>query len=168
VNHFHAAGGMAFVVRELLKAGLVHEDVQTVAGEGLEAYAREPFLEDGVLVWREGATESLDTAILRPVSDPFSPEGGLRLLAGGLGRGVIKVSAVKPEHQSVTAPRRPCSRAGRLPRRLQARRAGSRRHRRRPLPGPVGQRHARAAQPVARPRSCSTAATRSPWSPTAG
>jgi len=104
VNHFQAAGGMAFIIRELLKAGLVHEDVQTIAGRGLSLYAQEPHLEDGVLKWREGATESLDTAIVRPVSDPFSPEGGLRLLAGNLGRGVMKISAVKPEHHVITAP----------------------------------------------------------------
>jgi phosphogluconate dehydratase len=104
VNHFQAAGGMAFIIRELLKAGLVHEDVQTIAGPGLSLYAQEPHLEDGVLKWREGATESLDTAIVRPVSDPFSPEGGLRLLAGNLGRGVMKISAVKPEHHVIVAP----------------------------------------------------------------
>jgi len=104
VNHFQAAGGMAFIIRELLKAGLVHEDVQTIAGPGLSLYAQEPHLEDGVLKWREGATESLDTAIVRPVSDPFSPEGGLRLLSGNLGRGVMKISAVKPEHHVITAP----------------------------------------------------------------
>jgi phosphogluconate dehydratase len=104
VNHFQAAGGMAFIIRELLKAGLVHEDVQTIAGPGLSLYAQEPHLEDGVLTWREGATESLDTAIVRPVSDPFSPEGGLRLLAGNLGRGVMKISAVKPEHHVIEAP----------------------------------------------------------------
>jgi phosphogluconate dehydratase len=104
VNHFQAAGGMAFVIRELLKAGLVHEDVQTIAGQGLSLYAQEPFLEDGALKWRDGATESLDTAIVRPASDPFSPEGGLRLMAGNLGRGVMKISAVKPEHHVITAP----------------------------------------------------------------
>jgi len=104
VNHFQAAGGMAFVIRELLKAGLVHEDVQTIAGAGLSLYAQEPHLEDGVLKWREGAAESLDTAIVRPVSDPFSKEGGLRLLAGNLGRGVMKISAVKPEHHVIEAP----------------------------------------------------------------
>lgn len=104
VNHFQAAGGMAFVIRELLKAGLVHEDVQTIAGAGLSLYAQEPHLEDGVLTWREGALESLDTAIVRPVSDPFSKEGGLRLMAGNLGRGVMKISAVKPEHHVITAP----------------------------------------------------------------
>ncbi len=104
VNHFQAAGGMAFVIRELLKAGLVHEDVQTIAGAGLSLYAQEPVLEDGVLTWREGTQESLDTAIVRPVSDPFSKEGGLRLLSGNLGRGVMKISAVKPEHHVITAP----------------------------------------------------------------
>lgn len=104
VNHFQAAGGMAFVIRELLKAGLVHEDVQTIAGAGLSLYAQEPILEDGVLKWRDGAHESLDTAIVRPVSDPFSKEGGLRLLSGNLGRGVMKISAVKPEHHVITAP----------------------------------------------------------------
>jgi phosphogluconate dehydratase len=104
VNHFQAAGGMAFVIRELLKAGLVHEDVQTIAGAGLSLYAQEPVLEDGVLTWRDGAQESLDTAIVRPVSDPFSKEGGLRLMAGNLGRGVMKISAVKPEHHVITAP----------------------------------------------------------------
>jgi phosphogluconate dehydratase len=104
VNHFQAAGGMAFVIRELLKAGLVHDDVQTIAGPGLSLYAQEPHLEDGVLKWREGTSESLDTAIVRPVSDPFSKEGGLRLLRGNLGRGVMKISAVKPEHHVITAP----------------------------------------------------------------
>lgn len=104
VNHFQAAGGMAFVTRELLKAGLAHEDVLTVAGPGLSYYTREPFLDGEALVWREGAADSLDREILRPVSDPFQPEGGLRLLKGSLGRAVIKTSSVKPEHLTVTAP----------------------------------------------------------------
>ena len=104
VNQFHAAGGMAFVVRELLGAGLVHDDVLTVAGPGLRRYLQEPHLEDGALVWRDGAAESLDTAILRPAGDPFEREGGIRQLAGGLGRAVIKVSAVRPEHRTVRAP----------------------------------------------------------------
>jgi phosphogluconate dehydratase len=104
VNHFQAAGGMAFVARELLAAGLAHEDVLTVAGPGLGHYTSEPFLDGEALVWREGARESLDREILRPVSDPFQPEGGIRLLKGPLGRAVIKTSAVKPEHRTVTAP----------------------------------------------------------------
>ncbi|MDB5457140.1 MAG: 6-phosphogluconate dehydratase [Caulobacter sp.] len=104
VNHFQAAGGIAFVTRELLAAGLAHDDVLTIAGQGLWRYTQEPFLDGDELKWRDGALESLDTAILRPVAEPFSPEGGLRLLRGNLGRGVIKVSAVKPEHQAITAP----------------------------------------------------------------
>lgn len=104
VNQFHAAGGMAFVVRELLDAGLAHEDVMTVAGPGLRRYAQEPFLRDGELVWRDGPAQSLDTDLLRPVSDPFDAEGGMRMLVGGLGRGVIKVSAVAPDKRVVHAP----------------------------------------------------------------
>ncbi|MBP7649407.1 MAG: phosphogluconate dehydratase [Phenylobacterium sp.] len=104
VNAFHAAGGMAYVIRELLDAGLAHEDVVTVAGEGLRRYQQEPFLEDGKLVWREGPTESLNPDILRPANDPFLPEGGIRLLSGGLGRAVIKTSAVKDAHLIIEAP----------------------------------------------------------------
>jgi phosphogluconate dehydratase len=104
VNQFHAAGGMAFVVRELLGAGLAHEDVMTVAGPGLSRYAQEPFLEDGKLAWRDGPTASLDTSLLRPVSDPFDAEGGMRMVAGGLGRGVMKVSAVARDKRIVEAP----------------------------------------------------------------
>ena len=104
VNQFQAAGGLSLVVRELLKAGLLHEDVLTVAGPGLGRYTAEPFLQDGALVWREGVEQSLDASMLRPVSDPFDREGGLKLLAGNLGRAVIKTSAVKPEHRVVEAP----------------------------------------------------------------
>ncbi|ABR80737.1 phosphogluconate dehydratase [Pseudomonas aeruginosa] len=104
INHFQAAGGMSFLIRQLLDGGLLHEDVQTVAGPGLRRYTREPFLEDGRLVWREGPEQSLDEAILRPLDKPFSAEGGLRLMEGNLGRGVMKVSAVAPEHQVVEAP----------------------------------------------------------------
>ncbi|MET0274973.1 MAG: phosphogluconate dehydratase [Phenylobacterium sp.] len=104
VNAFHAAGGMAFVTRQLLDAGLAHDDVMTVAGPGLRRYQQEPFLDDGQLVWREGTAVSLNPDILRPVDDPFHAEGGLRLLKGPLGRAVIKTSAVKPEHMVIEAP----------------------------------------------------------------
>ncbi|PRA59205.1 MULTISPECIES: phosphogluconate dehydratase [Pseudomonas] len=104
INHFQAAGGMSFLIRELLGAGLLHENVNTVAGHGLSRYTQEPFLEDGKLVWRDGPTDSLDENILRPVARAFSPEGGLRVMEGNLGRGVMKVSAVAPEHQVVEAP----------------------------------------------------------------
>ena len=104
VNAFHAAGGMAFVVRQLLDAGLAHDDVMTVAGPGLRRFQTEPFLDGGKLVWREGTATSLNPDILRPVDDPFHAEGGLRLLNGPLGRAVMKTSAVKPEHLVIEAP----------------------------------------------------------------
>ena len=104
VNQFQAAGGMGYVIRELLGAGLLHGDVQTVAGPGLERYTQEPGLDGGTLVWRAGAAESLDPDILRPVRNPFAADGGLKLMRGNLGRGVIKVSAVKPEFRDITAP----------------------------------------------------------------
>ncbi|SDL21845.1 6-phosphogluconate dehydratase [Modicisalibacter muralis] len=104
VNHFQAAGGMSLLTRELLGAGLIHGDIPSVFGGDLSDYTKEPFLDDGELVWREGPTESLDPDVLRPVANPFSPTGGLTVLDGNLGRGVIKISAVKPEHRQVEAP----------------------------------------------------------------
>jgi phosphogluconate dehydratase len=104
VNAFHAAGGMSFVTRTLLDAGLVHEDVVTVAGAGLRRYTQEPFLNGGQLVWRDGPAASLNRDILRPADDPFEAEGGMRLVSGPLGRGVIKTSAVKPAHRTIEAP----------------------------------------------------------------
>ena len=106
VNHFHAAGGMAFVIRELLQAGLLHGDVRTVVGADLHAYTQEPWLDNGKLAWREGAAQSGDGEVLRSARDPFSADGGLKLLRGNLGRSVIKVSAVKPERRCVEAPAR--------------------------------------------------------------
>ena len=104
VNHFHAAGGMGFLMRELMNNGLLHTDVATVMGQGLQAYTQEPWLDQGVLAWREVPNTSADTSVLRPVAEPFSADGGLRLLQGNLGRSVVKVSAVKPEHRVVRAP----------------------------------------------------------------
>ncbi|ANY09251.1 phosphogluconate dehydratase [Pseudonocardia sp. HH130630-07] len=104
VNHFRAAGGIQLLTRELLSAGLLHDDVGTVDGPGLHRYTREPFLEDGGLVWREGPEESLDKSVLRGVADPFAPEGGLRVLHGNLGRSVVKTSAVEPDHRYIEAP----------------------------------------------------------------
>ncbi|MBR8316341.1 phosphogluconate dehydratase [Burkholderia dolosa] len=104
VNHFHAAGGVAFLVRNLLEGGLLHEDVTTVAGRGLAHYTKEPKLVDGKLTWVDGVAESHDTKVLRGIRDPFQPDGGLRLMQGRLGRGVIKISAVAPEHRKVKAP----------------------------------------------------------------
>jgi len=104
VNHFHAAGGMAFLIGELLDAGLLHEDVTTVAGRGLSAYRQEPALVNGALVWKSGAARSGDPSVLATMAKPFSADGGLRLMQGNLGRGVIKISAVAPEHRHVRAP----------------------------------------------------------------
>lgn len=105
VNQFHAAGGMALVIRELLDAGLMHEDVRTVGGSsGLYQYTQEPWLDSEALKWREGPTVSLDDTIVSKVSKPFHEDGGLRLISGNLGRAVIKTSAVKPEHRVVEAP----------------------------------------------------------------
>ena len=104
VNHFHAAGGLAFVTRELLSEGLLCDDVTTAMGQGLEAYTAEPVIKGGELVWREGTSRSLNEDIVRPVSKPFAAQGGLKLLTGNLGRSVIKTSAVAPEHRVVEAP----------------------------------------------------------------
>jgi len=104
VNHFHAAGGTAFVIRTLLDAGLLHEEVNTVWGRGLRHYTQEPRLADGGLAHVDGVTASADEAVLRPANAPFDGEGGLRLLTGNLGRCIIKVSAVDPAHRVVEAP----------------------------------------------------------------
>jgi phosphogluconate dehydratase len=104
VNQFHEAGGMAFLVRELLAAGLLHPDTVTVAGGGLSPYALAPHLDGEALVWRPAPEVSGDPDILRPASDPFDAQGGLRLLTGNLGRSVIKISAVAAEHRLVEAP----------------------------------------------------------------
>lgn len=104
VNQFHAAGGMAFVTRELLSVGLLHADTTTVAGHGLAAYTQEPFLDGDRLAWRPGPETTLDETILRPVHSPFEMEGGIRLLTGNLGRGVIKVSSVPKDRRLIDAP----------------------------------------------------------------
>ena len=105
VNHFHAAGGTGYLIRELLDAGLLHEDVNTILGHGLRAHCMEPFLgEDGKVFWKDAPAASADENVLRPASNPFAPDGGMVLVAGNLGRAVMKVSAVKPQHRTVEAP----------------------------------------------------------------
>ena len=103
VNHFHAAGGMGFLVRELINSGLIHADASAVMGT-LAGYSQEPFLKGGELAWRPAPEVSGDSDVLRPASDPFSTDGGLRLMDGPLGRGVCKVSAVKQSSRIVEAP----------------------------------------------------------------
>jgi len=105
VNHFHAAGGMGTLISQLLDAGLLHDDVMTVWGPGLDGYRQEPKLTtDGAVVWQPGAGKSHDEAVLAPLGKPFSPNGGLKMLDGNLGRAVIKISAVKPERHVIEAP----------------------------------------------------------------
>jgi phosphogluconate dehydratase len=106
VNHFHAAGGIGLVVRELLDVGLLHEDVTTVAGKGLRRYTKEPELREGQLSWVDGPRDSLDKDTVRSASDPFSVDGGLRTVRGNLGHGVVKVSSVQAKHRVITAPAR--------------------------------------------------------------
>jgi phosphogluconate dehydratase len=106
VNQFHAAGGIAFVIRELTRCGLMYGDVNTVWGKGLADYAREPFLSDGKLEWREAPEKSHEESILRSVEKPFADEGGLRLLRGNLGRSIMKTSAVDPKYWEIVAPAR--------------------------------------------------------------
>ncbi|ELY6225194.1 phosphogluconate dehydratase [Cronobacter muytjensii] len=104
INHFQAAGGVPVLMRELLKGGLLHEDVNTVAGFGLARYTQEPWLDNGELAWRDGAQASLDNAIIATIDKPFSVHGGTKVLSGNLGRAVMKTSAVPVENQVVEAP----------------------------------------------------------------
>jgi phosphogluconate dehydratase len=104
INHFHAAGGMALLIKELLDGGLLHEDVNTVAGFGLRRYTQEPRLLDGELKWVDGVTESLDKEVLTHLATPFQSNGGLKLLKGNLGRAVIKVSAVPDTNRVIEGP----------------------------------------------------------------
>ncbi|NZA28438.1 phosphogluconate dehydratase [Luteimonas sp. SJ-92] len=104
VNRFAAAGGIAYVFRELLDAGLMHGDIPTIVAGGMRAYCDEPRVADGALAYAPGVAASADEAVVRPASAPFEAQGGLRLLRGNLGRALIKLSAVKPEFRSIEAP----------------------------------------------------------------
>lgn len=105
VNHFHAAGGMGFLIKQLLKAGFVHDDVRTVFGQGLAAYTIDPKLaEDGTVSRQPSSEESADPKVLTTIDKPFQSNGGLKMLTGTLGKAVIKISAVKPERHIIEAP----------------------------------------------------------------
>lgn len=106
VNRFHAAGGMGYIVRELLGAGLAHADILTVAEDGMAAYASEPRLEGDFLEWCTIPEQSGDDAMLRPISRPFMADGGMRLVKGNLGRGTFKTSAVDKARWTIEAPAR--------------------------------------------------------------
>ncbi len=104
INHFVAAGGMALLFKELLEAGLIHNDVMTICGQGLEQYTKEPRLENGELVWRDGPIESFDKDVVSSVEKPFKVDGGLSVLSGNLGRGVLKTSALKQPKCHIKGP----------------------------------------------------------------
>lgn len=104
INHFTAAGGMAMLIKELLGAGLLHNDVETICGKGLEQYTKEPAIKDGELVWQDGPKESYDLDVLSTVAKPFKPDGGLSVLHGNLGRAVMKTSALRETHCRIKAP----------------------------------------------------------------
>jgi phosphogluconate dehydratase len=104
INHFTAAGGMGLLIRELLEGGLLHNDVLTICGKGLEQYTKEPILEHGELVWRDGPTESFDKQVVASVKEPFKANGGLSVLCGNLGRAVMKTSALREPHCKIKAP----------------------------------------------------------------
>jgi len=104
VNHFHAAGGLGFVLSDMLDNGLLHADVNTILGHGLRHFCKEPRIEDGALAWAKPPSASLDEDVVRPCSKPFNAEGGLQLVAGNLGRAIVKLSAVEPKYHSIEAP----------------------------------------------------------------
>lgn len=104
VNHFHAAGGLGYMINDLLDAGLLHNNVTTVMGQGLDAYRQEPKLTGSSIVFVQGTTKSQNDKILRPSTDPFQKTGGLKQLSGNLGTGMIKISAVAPERHVIEAP----------------------------------------------------------------
>lgn len=104
INYFQAAGGVALLIQELLQGGLLHEDVHTVAGFGLQRYTQEPYLAAGQLQWRSGPERSLDDSVIASLSKPFSPHGGTKVLSGNLGRAVMKTSAVPHDHQIIEGP----------------------------------------------------------------
>ncbi|MFT4941101.1 MAG: phosphogluconate dehydratase [Paraglaciecola sp.] len=104
INHFTAAGGMSLLIRELLEGGFLHNDVLTICGQGLEQYTKEPMIEHGELIWRDGPTESFDKQVVASVEEPFKVDGGLSVLCGNLGRAVMKTSALKEPHCRIKAP----------------------------------------------------------------
>jgi phosphogluconate dehydratase len=104
VNHFHAAGGMSYVISTLLEHGLLHENVTTIIGSGLHRYTQEPKIDTNRLIWVDGPKESLNKTIIRSASDPFSKDGGIKILQGNLGRAVIKTAAVESDHRKIQAP----------------------------------------------------------------
>jgi phosphogluconate dehydratase len=104
VNHFHAAGGVGYVMRTLLENNLLHEDVNTILGFGLNHFLIEPKIKDGQLIWEESVKQSMNDSILRDVQHPFQLEGGIKMVSGNMGRAIVKTSAVAEDHLVIQAP----------------------------------------------------------------
>jgi phosphogluconate dehydratase len=104
INHFTAAGGMSLLFKQLLDAGLLHNDVNTICGPGLDQYTKEPKLLDGELTWVDGVSESADKDVIAPIDKPFKADGGLSVLSGNLGRAVMKTSALRSPVCKIKAP----------------------------------------------------------------
>ncbi len=104
VNHFHAAGGLGFILSDMLDNELLHEDVNTILGPGLRRFCKEPHIVNSELVWKDIQPESLDDSILRSCAQPFSAEGGLQLVSGNIGRAIVKLSAVESKYYVIEAP----------------------------------------------------------------
>ncbi|MGI9222267.1 MAG: dihydroxy-acid dehydratase, partial [Woeseiaceae bacterium] len=106
VNHFHAAGGLGFMMSQLLDAGFLHADVNTILGHGLDRFCQEPNIIDGNFGWQPVQSASLNEEVLRPADNPFDKEGGLRVVDGNMGRAIVKISAVEEKYYSINAPAR--------------------------------------------------------------
>ena len=106
VNHFHAAGGLGFLMSQLLEAGLLHADVNTILGHGLDRFCQEPNFIGGKFGWQPVQSASLNEEVLRPADNPFDKEGGLRVVDGNLGRAIVKISAVEEKFHAIKAPAR--------------------------------------------------------------
>ena len=104
VNHFQAAGGLGFIMSDMLDNEFLHEDVNTILGPGLRRFCKEPHIDDGALAWQDTQEHSLDESVLRSCSKPFNSEGGLQVVSGNLGRAIVKVSAVEAQYHSIEAP----------------------------------------------------------------
>jgi len=104
INHFQEAGGMALLFKELIGAGLLHEDVETICGRGLTRYTQKPILDNGELKWVDCVEKSLDEEVITTVAKPFKADGGLKTLKGNLGTSVLKTSSLSDEHLIINAP----------------------------------------------------------------
>ena len=153
VNHFHAAGGLPYLIDQLLSAGLLHEDAMTIMGPGLHNFARQAVLTEGAVGYTPAPKQSLNDKILRPVNDPFQASGGLQNLTGNLGTAVVKISAVAEDKRLIEAPAAVFDSQDRREKSVPIWRLETRCDCRCSLPRPLSQRNARTAQPHPVPRN---------------